>query len=97
MPNFGVFYNILVKEKQELDHGIFLFSGFQTYPRGTYTFNMCFVVPRDDKNADSVYEPIVQKCAEYLIELEQVSLFILISFIFHSRINVGTVYPFLSV
>ncbi|CAI5448464.1 unnamed protein product [Caenorhabditis angaria] len=40
------------------------------YGRGRYTFNMCFVVAWDS-NADSMYEPIVQKCAEYLIELEQ--------------------------
>ncbi|CAB3409446.1 unnamed protein product [Caenorhabditis bovis] len=42
----------------------------QGYRRQYYIFNMCFVVAWESVS-DSMYEPIVQKCAEYLIELEQ--------------------------
>lgn len=41
------------------------------YAREIYIFNMCFIVPKLSKY-DSIYEPLVQKCAEYLIDLEKV-------------------------
>ncbi|PAV80888.1 hypothetical protein WR25_06893 [Diploscapter pachys] len=40
------------------------------YPRLKRYFNVCFVVPKTDGD-DQMYEPLVQKCAEYFIELEQ--------------------------
>lgn len=34
---------------------------------------MCFVVTAEEAgDDDSIYEPLVQKCAEYLVELEKV-------------------------
>uniref|UniRef100_A0A915M1Z6 Uncharacterized protein n=1 Tax=Meloidogyne javanica TaxID=6303 RepID=A0A915M1Z6_MELJA len=41
------------------------------YPREILIFNMCFVISRQVE-CDWVYEPLVQKCAEYLVELERV-------------------------
>lgn len=40
------------------------------YERKVYIFNMCFIVSKNIES-DSVYEPLVQKCAEYLIDLEK--------------------------
>uniref|UniRef100_A0A914NPS2 Uncharacterized protein n=1 Tax=Meloidogyne incognita TaxID=6306 RepID=A0A914NPS2_MELIC len=42
------------------------------YPREILIFNMCFVISRQVE-CDWVYEPLVQKCAEYLVELEKVN------------------------
>lgn len=50
-------------------------SNHQKYERSTYIFNTCFVVA-SSTNADSIYEPIVQKVAEYFVELEQASFFL---------------------
>lgn len=41
------------------------------YPREVYIFNMCFVIAKKPDQLDIVYEPLVEKCAEYLIELEK--------------------------
>lgn len=40
------------------------------YPREIYIFNMCFIVAKD-AGSDIIYEPLVQKCAEYLQTLEE--------------------------
>lgn len=40
-----------------------------SYERGRFTFDMSFIVDMTS-SAETMYEPIVQKCAEYLIELE---------------------------
>nr|CAD2164281.1 unnamed protein product [Meloidogyne enterolobii] len=45
------------------------------YPREILIFNMCFVISRQVE-CDWVYEPLVQKCAEYLVELEKERSFI---------------------
>uniref|UniRef100_A0A914WVZ2 Nitrogen permease regulator 2-like protein n=1 Tax=Plectus sambesii TaxID=2011161 RepID=A0A914WVZ2_9BILA len=42
----------------------------QKYQRNSYIFNLCFVV-ENKTHIDSVYEPLVQKCAQYLVQLEQ--------------------------
>jgi hypothetical protein len=39
------------------------------YDREVYIFNMCFILSKDSES-DAVYEPLVQKCAEYLVDLE---------------------------
>ncbi|VDN25473.1 unnamed protein product [Gongylonema pulchrum] len=46
-----------------------------SYARGRYIFNLCFVV---DKNSqiDCIYEPMVQKCAAYLTQMEKDSGFL---------------------
>ncbi|VDP12879.1 unnamed protein product [Onchocerca flexuosa] len=46
-----------------------------SYVRGRYIFNVCFVV---DKNSqvDCLYEPMVQKCAAYLTLMEKDSRFL---------------------
>lgn len=41
------------------------------YAREIYIFNLCFIVSKSS-NFDTVYEPLVQKCAEYLVDLEKV-------------------------
>uniref|UniRef100_A0A0N4UQM6 Nitrogen permease regulator 2 n=1 Tax=Dracunculus medinensis TaxID=318479 RepID=A0A0N4UQM6_DRAME len=41
----------------------------EQYPRGRYIFNLCFVVDKES-NVDCMYEPMVQKCAAYLTQLE---------------------------
>lgn len=41
----------------------------KSYERGRFTFDMAFIVDMTS-SAETMYEPIVQKCAEYLIELE---------------------------
>uniref|UniRef100_A0A1I7V0K7 Nitrogen permease regulator 2 n=1 Tax=Caenorhabditis tropicalis TaxID=1561998 RepID=A0A1I7V0K7_9PELO len=41
----------------------------KSYERGRFTFDMSFIVDMAS-SAETMYEPIVQKCAEYLIELE---------------------------
>ena len=33
---------------------------------------MCFVVAKEGGKGDGLYEPLVQKCAEYLVDLEKV-------------------------
>ncbi|KAK0401337.1 hypothetical protein QR680_015723 [Steinernema hermaphroditum] len=40
------------------------------YPRGDFIFNLCFVVSKDS-TIDCMYEPLVQKCSQYLVELER--------------------------
>lgn len=40
------------------------------YAREVLIFNMCFIVAKQT-SSDWVYEPLVAKCAEYLVELEQ--------------------------
>lgn len=40
-----------------------------SYERGRFTFDMVFIVDATS-SAETMYEPIVQKCAEYLIDLE---------------------------
>lgn len=40
-----------------------------SYDRGRFTFDMSFIVDMTS-SAETMYEPIVQKCAEYFIELE---------------------------
>ncbi|KAF1757518.1 hypothetical protein GCK72_013974 [Caenorhabditis remanei] len=40
-----------------------------SYERGRFTFDMALIVDMTS-SAETMYEPIVQKCAEYLIELE---------------------------
>ncbi|TKR73964.1 hypothetical protein L596_021200 [Steinernema carpocapsae] len=40
------------------------------YPRGDFIFNLCFVVTKESL-FDSMYEPIVQKCSQYLVDLER--------------------------
>ncbi|VDD91639.1 unnamed protein product [Enterobius vermicularis] len=39
------------------------------YPRGRYIFNLCFIVHKSSK-IDCMYEPMVQKCNDYLTQLE---------------------------
>uniref|UniRef100_A0A914IEF7 Nitrogen permease regulator 2-like protein n=1 Tax=Globodera rostochiensis TaxID=31243 RepID=A0A914IEF7_GLORO len=49
------------------------------YQREVFIFNLCFVVAasEEDDTDDSIYyEPLVQKCAEYLVELEQERCFL---------------------
>jgi len=41
------------------------------YAREIYIFNMCFIVGKDSGKGDDLYEPLVQKCAEYLVDLEK--------------------------
>ncbi|KAJ1355211.1 hypothetical protein KIN20_012534 [Parelaphostrongylus tenuis] len=45
------------------------------YARGQLDFNMCFVVAKES-TIDCVYEPLVQKFAEYLVDLEMESPFL---------------------
>ena len=40
------------------------------YQRHAYIFNLCFVV-ENESQVDCVYEPLVQKCAQYLVQLER--------------------------
>ncbi|CAD5229443.1 unnamed protein product [Bursaphelenchus okinawaensis] len=42
----------------------------EKYERKVYIFNMCFVVDKQDTQSDCMYEPLVQKCAEYLVDME---------------------------
>ncbi|KHJ89336.1 nitrogen permease regulator 2 [Oesophagostomum dentatum] len=44
------------------------------YGRGQLNFNMCFVVAKES-TIDCMYEPLVQKFAEYLVDLEMVNLY----------------------
>jgi hypothetical protein len=48
------------------------------YPREVLIFNMCFIVAKRTQG-DWVFEPLVQKCAEYLVELEKVGFWVPIS------------------
>jgi hypothetical protein len=50
--------------------------GNENYAREFYIFNLCFVIDMADPREDKVYEPIVQKCAEYLINLEKEEAFL---------------------
>lgn len=65
--------------------GLFFFCGFilllehESYARHRFGFNMCFVVGQKSTN-DCMYEPLVQKLAEYLVELEQVIISLKILF-----------------
>ncbi|KAI6197569.1 Nitrogen permease regulator 2-like protein [Aphelenchoides besseyi] len=43
----------------------------EKYHREMYIFNMCFIVDKADERDDSVYEPVVQKLSEYLVNLER--------------------------
>lgn len=45
------------------------------YAREIYIFNLCFIVLKSSK-FDTVYEPLVQKCAEYLVDLEKEQRFL---------------------
>ncbi|VDM40120.1 unnamed protein product [Toxocara canis] len=47
----------------------------EAYPRGRYIFNLCFVVDKSSK-VDCMYEPMVQKCAAYLTQLETENQFL---------------------
>lgn len=51
------------------------FSEDKRYSREVLIFNMCFIVAKQTQ-CDWVYESLVQKCAEYLVELEKVKLLI---------------------
>ncbi|KAL3112329.1 hypothetical protein niasHT_019054 [Heterodera trifolii] len=49
------------------------------YQREVFIFNLCFVVAAseaDDSDDSIYYEPLAQKCAEYLVELEQERCFL---------------------
>lgn len=48
------------------------------YPRGRFIFNLCFVVDKSSK-VDCMYEPMVQKCANYLKQLEMEHRFLSVS------------------
>lgn len=48
----------------------------EKYERKVYIFNMCFVVDKRDTQSDCMYEPLVQKCAEYLVDMEVESEFL---------------------
>ncbi|VDK82494.1 unnamed protein product [Litomosoides sigmodontis] len=46
-----------------------------SYARGRYIFNVCFVVDKTSQ-LDCVYEPMVQKCAAYLTQMEKDTRFL---------------------
>ena len=54
-----------------MKHNLLTNAEEKKYPREVLIFNMCFIVSKQ-MAADWVYEPLVQKCAEYLQELEKV-------------------------
>ncbi|GMT32893.1 hypothetical protein PFISCL1PPCAC_24190 [Pristionchus fissidentatus] len=64
---------VIFKECKIIGHPIGL--DCPTYPRGRHIFNMCFIVPKDS-SADCMYEPLVQKLNEYLVEVEQECFFL---------------------
>lgn len=70
-------YNRLIKvnfhDYKVMGHPICLVH--DSYDRDYLKFNMCFVVAKES-TVDCMYEPLVQKCAEYLTELEQECRFI---------------------
>ncbi|KAI6232729.1 Nitrogen permease regulator 2-like protein [Aphelenchoides fujianensis] len=43
----------------------------ERYHREMYIFNMCLLLDKADPRDDAVYEPLVQKLAEYLVHLEK--------------------------
>ncbi|VDM96333.1 unnamed protein product [Thelazia callipaeda] len=45
------------------------------YARGRYIFNVCFVVDKSS-HIDYIYEPMVQKCAAYLTQMEKDTRFL---------------------
>ncbi|KAF8383959.1 nprl-2 [Pristionchus pacificus] len=64
---------VIFKECKIIGHPIGL--DCPTYPRGRHIFNMCFIVPKDS-SADCMYEPLVQKLNEYLVDMEQECFFL---------------------
>ncbi|CAG9533316.1 unnamed protein product [Cercopithifilaria johnstoni] len=46
-----------------------------SYTRGRYIFNVCFVVDKSS-HIDCMYEPMVQKCAAYLTQMEKDTRFL---------------------
>ncbi|EFO25851.1 hypothetical protein LOAG_02632 [Loa loa] len=46
-----------------------------SYARGRYIFNVCFVVDKSSQ-IDCMYEPMVQKCAAYLTQMEKDTRFL---------------------
>ncbi|GMT04444.1 hypothetical protein PENTCL1PPCAC_26618 [Pristionchus entomophagus] len=59
---------VIFKECKIIGHPIGL--DCPIYTRGRHIFNMCFIVPKDS-SADCMYEPLVQKLNEYLVDVEQ--------------------------
>lgn len=45
--------------------------GNEQYHRGMYIFNMCFIIDKADTRDDAMFEPVVQKFAEYLVNIER--------------------------
>lgn len=50
--------------------------GNEKYQRDVYIFNLCFVVDKHETEEDAVFDPIVQKFSEYLINLEKEESFL---------------------
>ncbi|KAL3989575.1 Nitrogen permease regulator 2 family protein [Acanthocheilonema viteae] len=46
-----------------------------SYARGRYIFNICFVVDKNGQDS-CIYEPMVQKCAAYLTQMEKDTRFL---------------------
>ncbi|GMR32362.1 hypothetical protein PMAYCL1PPCAC_02557 [Pristionchus mayeri] len=64
---------VIFKECKIIGHPIGL--DCPIYTRGRHIFNMCFIVPKDS-SADCMYEPLVQKLNEYLVDVEQECFFL---------------------
>uniref|UniRef100_A0A8R1HXW5 Nitrogen permease regulator 2-like protein n=1 Tax=Caenorhabditis japonica TaxID=281687 RepID=A0A8R1HXW5_CAEJA len=72
IPKTSMFRHSFALTIKALDCKVLMFPvgiDHQDYHRGRFTFNMSFIVDMTS-SAETMYEPIVQKCAEYLIELE---------------------------
>ena len=41
-----------------------------------YIFNMCFIIDKADTRDDAMFEPVVQKFAEYLVNMEREESFL---------------------
>lgn len=48
----------------------------EKYHREFYIFNLCFVLDKNASGEDTVFEPIVQKFSEYLMNLEKEESFL---------------------
>lgn len=69
MYNYKIIGHPIGLCKKKCENKFFLANS--KYSREVYMFNMCFIVPQDSQN-DSIYEPVVQKFASYLVDLENV-------------------------
>ncbi|CAI2351569.1 unnamed protein product [Caenorhabditis sp. 36 PRJEB53466] len=72
IPKASMLYNSFSLTIKSLDCKVLMFPcglDKEEYHRGRFTFDMVFIVDMTS-SAETMYEPIVQKCAEYLVDLE---------------------------